>query len=211
MKINEIITEAVQLVSEATPAQQRAALTKNRAATAAQQPGAQPAPAVTVPSTGTPAAQAAPIIPAAAPSAPKPGVGTGLAKGLIKGLSALSYITDPSGKTAELGRTGIANANAAQTTITKNLRTDQINRSKALGAQQQLTTANINNYMTNWSKQFQSSPNKVPLVSELGAFLADRKGTPEYNSMVPVVKSVLKRSGLTPQEVAQYSATLGIR
>jgi hypothetical protein len=138
-------------------------------------------------------------------------VGTGLAKGLIKGLSALSYISDPSGKTAELGRTGIANANAAQADITKNLRTDQINRSKALGTQQQLTTANINNYMTNWSKQFQSSPNKAPLVSELGAFLADRKGTPEYNSMVPVVKSVLKRSGLTPQEVTQYSAALGIR
>ena len=201
MKINEIITEAVQLDPN-DPAQAKLlARAQAQAGTPVTPPTASP----------QPAAQAAPIIPAAAPGAPKPGVGTGLAKGLIKGLSALSYISDPSGKTAELGRTGIANANAAQADITKNLRTDQINRSKALGTQQQLTTANINNYMTNWSKQFQSSPNKAPLVSELGAFLADRKGTPEYNSMVPVVKSVLKRSGLTPQEVTQYSAALGIR
>lgn len=203
MKINEVITEAVQLDPN-DPAQAKLLAR-------AQAQAGTPAAASTPTPSPQPVARAAPIIPAAAPGATKPGIGTGLAKGLIKGLSALSYITDPSGQTADIGRKGVANTNQAQADINKNMQAGEVARRQALGTQQQLTTANINNYMTNWAKQFQSSPNKAPLVSELSAFLADRKGTPEYNSMVPIVKSVLKRSRLTPQEIAQYSATLGIQ
>lgn len=202
MKINEVITEAVQLDPN-DPAQAKLL------ARAQAQAGATP-PAAAAPATTQPAGQAAPIIPAATPAAPKPGLGTGLAKGLIKGLSALSYVTDPSGQTANIGRKGIASANQAQADINKNMQTSAVARRQALGAQQQLTTSNINNYLSNWSKEFRATPNKAPLVSELGAFLADRKGTPEFTQMAPIVKSVLKRSGLSPQQLAQYSATLGI-
>jgi hypothetical protein len=201
MKINEVITEAVQL--DPNDPEQAKLLARAQAQAGATTPAAAPA-------TTQPAGRAAPIIPAATPAAPKPGLGTGLAKGLIKGLSALSYVTDPSGKTADIGRKGIASANQAQSDINKNIQTGAVARRQALGAQQQLTTSNINNYLSNWSKEFRAAPNKAPLVAELGAFLADRKGTPEFAQMAPIVKSVLKRSGLGPQQLAQYSATLGI-
>lgn len=59
---------------------------------------------------------------------------------------------------------------------------------------------NVNNYVRNVASQINQAqgPQKIALAKEIVNFMADRKGSPEWENAAGTVKQVLKKAGLTP-------------